>query len=70
MVKNGHCEPGALTKFLPPLSAGNALAIRLWNNLGGELRWPDLHYELEFAHVEDVGLMLDRLRVIQEAMRS
>lgn len=69
MLKHGFAKPGSMTRFLPPLSAGNRIAVQIWNRLGGELKWPGLHYELEMAAVDDIDLMLARLYGIQSVMK-
>lgn len=67
MLKQGGLRPGSLTKFLPPLSAGNRAALVIWQRLGGELRRPDLDCEL--VDVDDEELMLARLRAIRDIPR-
>lgn len=70
MLKQGFAREGSMTRFMQPLSPGNRAAIQIWNRLGGELKWPALHYELELAGVDDVEMMLARLYCLQRVTQS
>lgn len=66
MVKQGSALPGALTKYLPPLSDGNHAALLIFNRLGRQLSWPDVEAELILSGVDDIELMLERLRALRD----
>jgi hypothetical protein len=57
---------GAMTKFLEPLSPGNVAALQIWNRLGGELRYPDVAYEIAQRSEENAGMLLNRLHALRE----
>ena len=56
---------------VPPvqLTPGNAQALRIWNDLAGELRWPDLLYVFTLHEVTEPALMLARLYVLRDLMK-
>jgi len=66
MVKAGMAS--GPFKASEPLPLDDEQALHLWANLGAELRWPDIAYELDLAGVQDVELMLDRLRTIRSTV--
>ena len=70
MVKSGMASAGDLTRGLPPLSIGNALAISAWNRSAPEFRPAEILLNLHRDHVDDLELMLERIDIIRHERRS
>lgn len=55
---------------VPPLSHGNATAIRLWNDMDAAVKWPDVLYLFALHEVREPALMLRRLNALRDVMKA
>ena len=62
-------QEAGFARYAPQLNARNAVAIEVWNLLGG-LDWAGLPMAIALYQIDDVPALVRRLAQIRDGMRS